>query len=296
MARIFPKRERIYILPTGQGVIFLLFLVAMIFMGAIYSSQLVNLLGFLLLTIYALAMVATHQNLSKMREPKLVFLPNFSNEPSVLTLQYESPTPEERLGLRLRWWDGKTWSAYQGLQTLRGPAGSRALTLGAKFSRRGVYHISRFQLETSAPFGLFRAWRTEQMNQEFVIYPSRRLLLDQHTSREQDPINADEWEDPIPLEVNDWARRLDWRRWAKTDRPWTRPWVGSREDLAELDWRHFIAIPVEDRLSHFTAALADASGSGQILSVIGPWGKREIRTPYEAHKMFEIFGRWTDST
>lgn len=303
--RLTPRRERIYILPTRTGLVFFGFTVALLLMGAIYNSQLVNLMAFLLLTLYGLSMVMTHQNLQGLRNFRVGESEAFAREDAALEFSFENRDGAVKEGLILDFLPrGRHWPwAGAGLRFALEDAATehpRVTTL-IRFRReeRGHWMFHRLRLSTRAPLGLFQAWRSEDVELELWVYPERREQLaipaaergEQGEDRARDLGRAEVWGDANPAEFVGSLRRLDWVRTARTDQAWVRPWNSETGQRHVLDWEQFAALTVEDRLSHFTFAIDQSLRRGDDLLVQGPWGARQVdRT--SARELCRLFAEW----
>ncbi|MES2965054.1 MAG: hypothetical protein V4760_14305, partial [Bdellovibrionota bacterium] len=67
MASSWPRKNRVYILPTGFGLVFIAGALVMILVGATYQNNLVNLLAFFMLSLVFIGMIQTHNNLKDVK-------------------------------------------------------------------------------------------------------------------------------------------------------------------------------------------------------------------------------------
>lgn len=297
-------RERIYIVPTAAGTAYLLFTISLLLMGAIYTNQLVNLMAFLLLTLYALAMVMTHQNMQGLSKFDVTRAQAFAGEVGSLDLSFLNKGGRRKEGLRL---DLLTQAMPW---TRRKPAFSFAVgddlterswvpvLLPYSGSQRGRFPIRRLRVSTTAPLGLFRAWRSEAVNFDIWIYPQRMASDslptrpegegdDQHQKLDR----ADTWADAFPAEFGGSVRRMDWARFARTDQAWVRPWYSESGERQELDWEKYLSLHLEQRLSHFSFAVDRALHFGEELVVRGPWGERKV-DPTTSRELLQLWAEW----
>lgn len=306
--RLTLARDRIYILPTKAGLAFLGFTISLLLMGAIYGSQLVNLMAFLLLTLFALSMVMTHQNLQGVDELRVRRPEAFAGEDGALELHFRNRDGAVKEGLTLELLR----------EPRRGPWGTGALSfriddaaterrevrtlLALRPEARGRVPVTRLRLSTRAPLGLFHAWRGEDARFDVWIYPERRMHAtperpDRGDQGDASPRTdrAEIWGDSHPAEFGGSLRRLDRGRTARTDQAWVRPWNAEDGARKSLDWEQFAELDVERRLSHFTFEIDQSLRRGEELEVRGPWGARAVDRR-SARELWRMFAEWPRGT
>lgn len=297
-------RERIYILPTISGTAFLLFTIALLLMGAIYNSQLVNLLAFLLLTLYGLSMVMTHQNLQGLSGFTVGQAETFAGEDGVFEISFKNRTALLKEGLVLELLQKKSiWPRSRSLfqfsipdELTERPLVPLLLPLNSR--HRGRYPVRRVRVSTTAPLGLFRAWRTEAVDFDVWVYPRKVLYPPQTIQTENDggdisqrTDRAEAWADSHPAEFGGSVRRMDWTRFARTDQAWVRPWNSEDGDQSELDWDQYPELLIDDKLSHFSYEVDQALRMNLDLRVKGPWGDYGVDKD-TAKRLFQLWAEW----
>lgn len=302
--RLTLARERIYILPTKAGFTFLGFTIALLLMGAIYASQLVNLMAFLLLTLFALSMVMTHQNLQGLSELRVRRPEAFAQEDGALEFSFQNRDGAVKEGLvldllprksRRPWGGGGIQFRIDDAATERHDVHT---LLKFRPENRGRVKVERVRLSTRAPLGLFHAWRTEDLSFDLWVYPERRAVATPQTPERGDQgeasartDRAEIWGDSHPAEFGGSLRRLDWTRTARTDQPWVRPWNAEDGARKFLDWDKFEDLEIERRLSHFTFEVDQSLLRGDELEVRGPWGTRSVDRE-SARELWRLFAEW----
>lgn len=302
--RLTRVRERIYILPTKAGLVFLGFTVSLLLMGAIYGSQLVNLMAFLLLTLFALSMVMTHQNLQGLSELRVRRPEAFAQEEGALEFFFRNKDGSVKEGLMLDLLAERSvrpWGKSARNFALEDAATERhdVHTL-LKFTpeMRGRLKVERLRLSTRAPLGLFYAWRSEDVKFDLWVYPERRSTVTAPQPERGDQGDASPrtdraeiWGDSHPADFGGSLRRLDWARTARTDRAWVRPWNAEDGARKYLDWENFQDLDLERRLSLFTFEVDQSLNRGDELEVRGPWGARTVDRG-SARELWRLFAEW----
>ncbi len=157
--------RRIYILPTGSGLVFALMVLVMLLSAMNYSNSMAFGVGFLLAGMGLVAMHHTHRNLLGLRVHGLGAEPVFAGQTARFRLRLENPAATVRSGIELDTRDGT------GDHCDLPPGTSAVLTLPCAAARRGRLSAPRFQLACRYPLGLFRAWSPLELEMDTLVYP-----------------------------------------------------------------------------------------------------------------------------
>ncbi len=162
---------RLYILPTGNGLLFAMALLVML-LGAInYDSGLGYLFTFLLTGLALVTILHTHRNLTGVQLRTADAAPVFAGEPAIFQLCLDNHTDQPRQDIRIR------------IQTRPAPvhssrsapisldAGLRNIELPLPTHRRGWLRLKQPRLSSTFPLGLFRAWTQPSMEPTYLVYP-----------------------------------------------------------------------------------------------------------------------------
>ncbi|MEK9871279.1 MAG: DUF58 domain-containing protein, partial [Gammaproteobacteria bacterium] len=146
------NQRKIFILPTRQGIYFVLLVCAMVLAGINYQNSLVFALAFLLASLFMVAMLHTFRNLSGLTLVAGNAESAFAGEEAELTVVLK------RLGDR----------TYESLQVGWNPTALSVADLVTDSEvriksfvmakRRGRLNPGRLLIQTFFPLGLFRAW------------------------------------------------------------------------------------------------------------------------------------------
>jgi uncharacterized protein (DUF58 family) len=159
------SRRRIYILPTGAGMLYALVLGTMLIGAINYNLSLGHALVFLLAGLGMVAMVHTFRNLLGLSIHPGRAEPVFAGETAHFTLHVENPWRYARRALELA--IGKNPQV-----TLNVPPGERAaVAIPCAAVRRGRLDPGHVTLASRYPLGLFRAWSYPYPPLSCLVYP-----------------------------------------------------------------------------------------------------------------------------
>jgi uncharacterized protein (DUF58 family) len=159
-------RGRIYILPTRLGLIFAAMLFAMLLGSLNYANNLGLALTFLLASLGLVAMHACHRNLAGVVVRGAGTEPPFAGQDARFLLSLDNPSVQARLDL-----EGSVAGRRERPVSLDREAGA-SLTLHLPTRRRGRVRLSRYEIETRYPLGLFRAWAVLHPDADCLVYPA----------------------------------------------------------------------------------------------------------------------------
>src|SRR5258705_3150008 len=185
-------RRRVYILPTGFGVLYGFIIFGMLLAGLNYNNNLALALAFTLGSLAVVAMHFCHRNLAGIELRAVEAEPVFAGEAGVLRVELVNTSQLERLDIELRADDAAA-------VVVSLAAGERiSCRIPVEAQRRGRNRIARLALATRFPLRLFRAWAWGYDCAEFVAYPkpagsARPPLIEPNsTGRHDTPTAGDE--------------------------------------------------------------------------------------------------------
>lgn len=153
--------RRIYILPTWHGVLFALFLLAMLAGSINYALSLGFVLVFLLAGVGLAAMFHTWRNLRDVVLTPLGATPAFAGGIALFHFSLSASSARPAL----------TLATPGGGAAEIDVAGPTPVTLSLPAARRGRLGLSRLTVSTVYPLGLFRAWAVLRPALETLVYP-----------------------------------------------------------------------------------------------------------------------------
>jgi uncharacterized protein (DUF58 family) len=260
------RRQRIYILPTGQGLAYATMVFAMLLGGMNYNNNLGLGLAFLLASLGLVTMHHCHGTLSGLKLRLLEAEPAFVGQEVRfrLLLENESRAPRPALELEI---DG----AGDALATLEVPAaGSVQADLRVPAVRRGRLPLDRFSVATRHPLGLFRAWAVVHPAYVGIAWP-RPATRDRappvtrtDTGGAQDHAPGDEdFTGLRAFQPGDSIRRIAWKAYARGQGLHTKQYAGTDVVSHVFDWDSLPGLDTETRLAQLCRWILDAHERGE---------------------------------
>ncbi|MBI5752577.1 MAG: hypothetical protein HZA59_10605 [Hydrogenophilales bacterium] len=143
-------RKRIYIVPTRRGLLFAVFLLAMLLGSINYALSLGFVLTFLLAGLGLAGMLHTYRNLAGVRITAGGAAPVFAGEAAQFYLCLEAAGQRPALGL--------AWKKQPAQWVDLLEPGPHCAPVSVPATQRGWLTPGRFTLFTLFPLGLFHAW------------------------------------------------------------------------------------------------------------------------------------------
>lgn len=268
------RARRLYILPTRAGLAFAAVLATMFIAGMNYGSGLAMLLCFWLTGFLVTAMLRTHRLLAGTRMLGAAASPGFAGQSVALTLRLAPRIPGARLTLRT----GRT-AAQTSTQASDEPV---TLQLAVPVERRGVWQAPPLELETRAPFGLFRCWTWLQLPVSTEVYPApagSHLPPEAPGEQPRGSLGAtggDELTWLRPFREGDSPRQVAWKAYARGMPLLVREYRGSGRAFNEFDFAALHGLETEQRLSQLARWIVDASSRGEAWALRLP-GQPELQ-------------------
>jgi uncharacterized protein (DUF58 family) len=252
-------RRRIYILPTRHGVLFGVFLLAMLIGSINYSLSLGYVLTFLLGGVSLVGILHTYKNLQGLKIADGGASPAFAGDDAAFHLEFEAPGP--RLALKVRRRDEEP--------VLFDVDDTRRVTVHVPTTQRGRLTPGRFMLFTVYPLGLFRAWSYVQFAHAAVVYPKpsdRGLEFNAAgetgtTTRTSAQEGSDDFAGLRAYQLGDSPRQVAWKVAARSDVLATKRFSDTEGGTVLLEWDRLAGLDVEARLSQLTRWVLDAEGA-----------------------------------
>lgn len=159
------NRQRIFILPTREGVLFGCVMGTMLIGATNYDNSMGYLLTFLLAGFGLVSMLHTYRNMAQLTFRAGHCLPVFAGDRAQYTLYLDNTSPVQRFALTLVLDDGEP-------ARIDVPAQDTARVVVTRPSQsRGYLPMGRCTVSTSFPVGLFRAWAYVDLDMRCLVYP-----------------------------------------------------------------------------------------------------------------------------
>jgi uncharacterized protein (DUF58 family) len=291
--------HNIFILPTRQGLGFLLVL-GLMFIGAVnYEISLAFALVFLLLAMFLLSIFYTFRNLSGLHVSAVTGHSVFAGEKAEITIilnrygerSYESVQacfPGSRMVV------ADLLNEHEQRVNLYIPAG-----------KRGYFRPERLVLDTVFPFGICRAWSLIDLDLQCLVYP-RPVACDMDWVLQQQSQDgttthargADDFHGLRGYRQGDSLRHVAWKQFARGQGMYTKEYSSNMDERIWLRWSLFPQLSVEQRLSRLCWCVIqlDAAGVDYGLELPGAQlmpakGQQHYLQALETLALFQLAGK-----
>lgn len=215
--RVTLDQRRIFIAPSAAGGWFLLTLLLMFLVAVNYQNNLAFALVFLLISLFAVAILHTYANLAGLSLEGRHGHPTFAGERAEFEIQLSHDGARPRHHLTLGW-PGEAPITVSLDDTTALP-----VRLFHATECRGVLRPGRLRLQSVYPLGLLRAWTWLDLDLSTLVYPqplsgSRPLATiaaSQQPGSEQSQPGSDDYAGFRPYRAGDAPRQVLWRTAAK---------------------------------------------------------------------------------
>ncbi len=286
-------QRRIYILPTRQGLGFVLALLVMLIGAINYNLSLGYLLVFLLGGMGLVCILHTFRNLAQLQISAGTVPAVFAGDTALFELRLDNRSALDRHALQARC-DVRGQTGEVGSrenlrennlrENIRQPdsisfaiaARSRhTLQLPVTTRQRGWLALPQVVLQTCYPLGLLRAWSYLRPAMQVLVYPSpaTQLLPWQHadgTAEQHSPAavaassgsGVEDFTGLRPFRSGDAMAQVAWKQLARDDSLHSKQFSGARSAAIWLDWHALPAhLDTEARLSQLCARVLQAEAS-----------------------------------
>ncbi|HEX7062470.1 MAG TPA: DUF58 domain-containing protein [Woeseiaceae bacterium] len=253
------KPRRIYILPTGVGLVFALMAFAMLLGSMNYNNNLSFALTFLLVSLGFVSMHQCQRNLVDLEIGFAGVDPVFAGRSLEFRIAVTNHARNPRHGLRL-FADGTATEVID-LE----PGESRVCPLSVATTRRGRVRLARFGIRSLYPFELFRAWAWLHMDLEGLVYP--RPAEDaappppartEHGHRQHDARGEEDFAGFRRFQAGDSPRHVAWKAFARSGELYSKQFAGADTSSQWLDFDGIPGADTERRLAVLARWIVDA--------------------------------------
>lgn len=247
------NQKNIFILPTREGVYFVVLILFMMLAGINYQNSLIFALAFLLTSLFMVSILHTFRNLSGLTLQGHRGNPVFAGEDCefVVTLSREGQRLYE--GVVIGWHP----DMKQGVDLLDESLSRQRVYVPAR--QRGMFNPGRLLVETFYPVGLFRAWSWVDLDLTCVVYPRPIAagVLPEHESiaDEGELVRRDGVDDFYGLrdyQQGDGIRHIAWKTYARTEQLQVKEFAAHVDRRVWLEWEALPGLDREARLSRLT--------------------------------------------
>jgi len=255
--RLIPRR--VYILPTGVGIVFGIMTFAMLLGSMNYNNNLSFVLTFILIGIGFVSMHQCQRNLVGLELTFAGTEPVFAGQTMRYCIAVTNHSKSARRGIRL--YREGLQSDIHDLQ----PGESKVFILPAPTEQRGWISLDRFGIRTLFPFELFRSWAWLHMNISGLVYPRPAErppepppTIAAHGHRQHDARGEEDFAGLRKYQEGDSPRHVAWKAYARSGQLLSKQFAGADTSSQWFDYDDIPVGNVEQRLSILTRWIIDA--------------------------------------
>jgi uncharacterized protein (DUF58 family) len=253
------QSRRIYILPTGVGLVFGLMAFTMLLGSMNYNNNLSFVLTFLLVGIGFVSMHQCQRNLVGLEVSFAGVDPVFAGQAAEFRIAITNHSKNRRPHLQI--YVDNIVSHIDDLE----PGESRVFHLELPTNRRGRVRLSRFGVRTLFPFELFRAWAWLHMDLSGLVYPKPAGEAPEppptqtaHGHRQHDARGEEDFAGLRRYHEGDSPRHVAWKAYARSGDLLSKQFSGADTSSQWFDFDRMTVADVERRLSILTRWIIDA--------------------------------------
>ncbi len=250
---------RVYILPTGVGLVFAIMVFAMLLGSMNYNNNLSFVLTFILIGIGFVAMHQCQRNLVGLELSFAGTDAVFAGQSIQFRIAITNQSKSARYGIRL--YSDSEHSDAHDLQ----PGESTIFLLPVATQSRGWVSLNRFGIRTLFPFELFRAWAWLHMDLRGLAYPypaeqppEPPPTMVAHGHRQHDARGEEDFAGLRKYNEGDPPRHIAWKAFARSGQLFSKQFAGADTSSQWFDFNEIATGDVEQRLSILTSWIVSA--------------------------------------
>ena len=257
------NRKNILILPTAQGMLFVM-AALVVFIAAInYENSLAFGLAFMMVSLFLVSMFHAFNNLNGLELSAMPSNPVFCGEDAAfqVLLNREGNRKHEALELYFR---GSTLS-----QAGMGHYRQEQVSVFFATDKRGEYTAPKLYVSSRFPTGLFTTWSVVNLQMRCLVYPKPvgvplQQLLDSGSNADESALVRSGTEDFYGFRSftpGDSLKQVAWKNVARGQGMLVKQFVDYIDERLWLDWDMFFGFGQEERLSRLCFCVLQLAGS-----------------------------------
>ncbi len=257
------NHQRIFILPTRNGIGFVVLITILLLIAFVYNNNLIYILAFLLSSIFFVTIIHSFKSLAGLTIKKGKSNAVFAGEAAPFTVYLENSRDVQHLSLQIK------LSGENPIETHLSSSDKSPVTLYAPTNKRGWCQCGTITVSSSFPLGLFRAWAPINFDYKTLIYPKPAELEtpfpDDSSISTGSGIPKKNREDFFGLtryQPGHSIRQIHWKSLAKGQGLHSKEYMSQQNNEIWLDYQHTPGRDSEERLSQLCRWLIDAEKSG----------------------------------
>ncbi len=255
---------RVYILPTGVGLVYALMTFAMLLGSMNYNNNLSFVLTFILAGLGFVSMHQCQRNLVGLELSFAGVEPVFAGQAAKFRVAITNHSKNARYSIGL-----STQSSLSDVLDLP-PGASKIFTLSVATSERGKISLDRYGIRTLFPFELFRSWAWLHMDLQGLVYPHPAdhappppPTQTAQGHRQHDARGEEDFAGLRKYHEGDSPRHVAWKAYARSGQLLSKQFAGAD---TSSQWFDFDAVPTDDtelRLSILTRWIIEADRTSE---------------------------------
>ncbi|MDO8910093.1 MAG: DUF58 domain-containing protein [Pseudohongiella sp.] len=243
-------RRNIYILPVGQGMLFIATALAVFIGAANYELSLAFALSFLMISVFLLTVLHTFSNLQGLTLNGFDAEPCFAGDNAIFKVRVQRTDKRARDGVSI----GAGKAVFECFSLVENTVVEVFLPVPAV--QRGRMKAPRLMIQTVFPLGLWQAWARPDLNMSCLVYPQpQQCELPSIHSRADDGEHSSsvtghaDFYGLRDYQPGDTRRQIAWKSLARGQGLKTKQFSDPCDREVMLDWSMFAGAPDEVRLS-----------------------------------------------
>ena len=256
--------RRVYILPTGVGLVFGIMTFAMLLGAMNYNNNLSFGLTFLLAGLGFVSMHSCQRNLVGLELAFAGVEPVFAGDVARFRIALNNRSKSARFQIWLTIDDSDTEAVD--LE----PGESHVLELLLPTTERGRIALPRFGVRTRYPFELFRAWAWLHMDLDGLVYPAIAQAAPEPPPsvsslghRQHDARGEEDFAGLRDFHRGDSPRNIAWKAYARGGQLLAKKFSGADTSSQWFDYDALAGVDIEQRLSILTRWIVEADRRGE---------------------------------
>ncbi|MDT8282817.1 MAG: DUF58 domain-containing protein [Gammaproteobacteria bacterium] len=257
-------RDRVYIIPTKAGLIFGILLLTLLIGSINYEKSLGFVLTFLLTGIGNILLLSTWRNIAGLEVKGNDASPIFCGETAVFSVRLINHQLLDRHSIAI-----SQHGIKQDIVDCKANS-NQPMHFGVTANRRGRLDSGRFRLYSEFPSGLFVAWTWLDLSMSCMVYPAPETDITLPFFYHSDTGDADTYGNGMEnfshlrkYQKGDKMNRISWKAAAKTDKLFSKEFIGATPVTQWINWHEITARDNEHRLSIITALIINAENKQQ---------------------------------
>jgi len=263
---VYLTQNRIFILPTRYGLIFIVIFLALLFGAVNYNNNLGYLVTFSLGSIAIMSLIHTFRNLAG-----LIIGPDksqsvFAGQKALFGITIKNDLTRERQAISIASQD------CHNLVSLRGKE-NKSVFLQSPTKSRGLIYCPQITISSVYPLGLFKSLTRVRPDMSCLVYP--QPLSGQNISqpsKDPDPgqdfakekrAGVEEFQDFKTYEFGESYKKIDWKAYARGHGLLSKHFTDPGNNLVWFDFDNFAGFDLETSLSMLAGLILEAQKAGQ---------------------------------